>query len=115
METPVPAFHSWLRWGWASASAMSPGGVACGYFTACEASVLACIVHTAAPILLGCAAVRLTREKTEQSAQPAGSGRSRVQLALLALCVLFDGVAAALPLLSRPCRRSRHRQPLGAT
>ena len=100
MEPPVPTVHAWPRWGWAWASTAAPGGVACGYFTACEASVLACAVHTAAPILLGCAAARLTRAKTEQPAQPAGSGRSRVQLALLALCVLFDGVAAALPLLS---------------
>ncbi len=91
--------HAWLRWGWAWASTASPGGVACGCFTACEASVLACAVHTAAPILLGCAAARLTRAKTEQPAQLAGSGCS-ASCTLLALCVLFDGVAAALPLLS---------------
>jgi hypothetical protein len=92
--------HALPLWTWSWAAVESPGGVAiCGYFTACEASVLATAVHTAAPILLGCAAARLTRTKTEEP-EPADGGRIRVQLALLALCVLCDGVAAALPLLA---------------
>jgi ABC-type multidrug transport system fused ATPase/permease subunit len=86
-----------LEWG-------SGDGV-CRYFTACEAAVVATGVHAVAPLLLLCATVRFTkpiehRTLTSESAPPLGASRSRETAILLAVCVLLDGVAAALPLLS---------------
>jgi len=67
------------------------GGI-CDYFTACESAIVATSVHAAAPLLLVCVATRFVA--------PAVVDRSSVQQVLLSFCVLLDGTAAALPLLS---------------
>ena len=73
------------------------GNSVCSCFTACESALVAAAVHVTAPLLLACAAARFTRPHT---GNVGGERRSRLPTVLLTLCVFFDGIAAALPLLS---------------
>ena len=76
----------------------------CHAFTACHTALVATAVHAAAPVLLLCTAVRFAKPLAGKlsgadTAPPSGR-RGGVQAVLLTLCVLLDGTAAALPLLS---------------
>ena len=77
--------------------------VICTFFTACEASMAAAAMHAAAPLLLMCMAARFSKpydSKTSGSGVDGASSSILCVQVLLALCVLLDGIAAALPLMS---------------